>query len=731
MPEQLECGSLLLHTYRIESKVFHGSRYDVWRVHHTGWNADLAMKRLSPEASADEETRTAFLSGCQSWIGLGDHPNIVPCYYVREAEGAPAVFSDWMAGGSLEECIREEKLYDGSDAEQQARLLDLTIQTARGLRYAHETGLIHGHIGTVCLLLTEDGQAKIPDFGLGDFSAASDCRSPEQLDGKPPTPRSDIYSWAACVLKMFLGMDPEDRLTGENCRSVFGLCRVDVPDALQRLLARCLETDPGSRPQGFDEICPALESLYRETTGRRYFRPAVRKGAVSPGALNNRALALLDLGKTDDAQETLEKARELDPADYEAAVNEVLIRWRKGQRTGGLFEEEMLQVLREEEKDDFLRAMAEERNAIAVLDTHVELENPTRALSSPDGRYIAANSLSRLKLHPFQDEKPLYEIRVDGLKEFCFSPDGQTIYALGDQSICYLDALTGEEKTRVLCPQLKRDAVSNSHIFLSADGGLLALLYKRPREVTPWLFVVDIAAEQPIVDTKAPELSSVNMCLLPSAEEAMILCHQDDIRCVRCSLRTGEVLQTYSLEIPHHVKQGYARVCAGNDGSFFVTGTSDGNVAVWRMSDGQLLRYYGQYYHQILTMTVLPGDETLLVSDMRQRLHAIPLAGPGPIQERLYKSFIETLNLMPDGSFSVFADFKVVQRLRFIPPSTHYPMRFSRNAVYLNPREETEPAAAGTPETGTDEPADGPAGEPEPEKKAGRKFSWRSLFGRR
>ena len=77
-------GTMLLDTYRIESDPIEGGMGSVWRVRHTGWNVDLAMKRPQAKMFANESSKQGFIDECQNWINLGLHPNIVSCYYVRE-----------------------------------------------------------------------------------------------------------------------------------------------------------------------------------------------------------------------------------------------------------------------------------------------------------------------------------------------------------------------------------------------------------------------------------------------------------------------------------------------------------------------------------------------------------------------------------------------------------------------------------------------------------------------
>ncbi|WP_156972067.1 protein kinase domain-containing protein, partial [Syntrophaceticus schinkii] len=107
-------GRTLLDTYRVESDAIEGGMGSVWRVHHTGWNVDLAMKQPQAKAFQTKKQKEKFINECDAWINLGLHPHIVSCYYVREIGGVPTIFSEWMDGGSLADVIRNGSLYRGT-----------------------------------------------------------------------------------------------------------------------------------------------------------------------------------------------------------------------------------------------------------------------------------------------------------------------------------------------------------------------------------------------------------------------------------------------------------------------------------------------------------------------------------------------------------------------------------------------------------------------------------------
>ena len=166
--EEINKGDPILNTYKVISDAIHGGMGSVWRVHHGGWNVDLAMKRPQPRffAEGSDSRKEEFVAECENWINLGLHSGIVSCYYVREIGGVPSIFSEWMDGGSLKDRIRDGSLYEGTEQEVRERILGIAIQTARGLKYSHEQGLIHQDIKPGNILLSKDWDAKVADFGL-------------------------------------------------------------------------------------------------------------------------------------------------------------------------------------------------------------------------------------------------------------------------------------------------------------------------------------------------------------------------------------------------------------------------------------------------------------------------------------------------------------------------------------------------------------------------------------
>ena len=202
--EAISEGDEILDTYKVVSGAIRGGMGSIWKVHHKGWNVDLAMKRPQPKffAEGSKRRKEEFIHECEAWISLGLHPNIVSCYYVREIGGVPSIFSEWMEYGDLERHISDGSLYEGTEQEVEVRLLDLAIQFARGLSYAHENGLIHQDVKPDNLLLTKDWEAKVSDFGIAKARSSLTMEEAEQ-----PQEKTDAKICSSSQMTKILELD--------------------------------------------------------------------------------------------------------------------------------------------------------------------------------------------------------------------------------------------------------------------------------------------------------------------------------------------------------------------------------------------------------------------------------------------------------------------------------------------------------------------------------------------
>jgi WD40 repeat protein/serine/threonine protein kinase len=368
-------GDVILGIYEVKRVHAGGGMGLVYHIRHRGWNLDLAVKSPRPEYFRSERQKKQFEREAETWVHLGLHPHTVSCYYVRRLEGIPRIFAEYVEGGSLTDWMRQGKLYVGELEQVHARILDIAIQLAWGLHYAHEQGLVHQDVKPGNVLLTDAGIAKVTDFGLARARAvASDqplaelpvggrrsilvgargmtpayC-SPEQLRRERLSRRTDVWSWAVSILELFMGEVnwTNGSLAGEALEAYVTLgaeiARVsDMPPALVELLRACFREKPEERPQDMRELAARLQHVYEHLAGQSYPRPAPKPAEALADSLNNRAISLQDLGKEEEAEALWEKALAVEVQHPQSTYNLGLARLRSGRIT----DHDLSQQLRE------------------------------------------------------------------------------------------------------------------------------------------------------------------------------------------------------------------------------------------------------------------------------------------------------------------------------------------------------------------------------------------------
>src|SRR5262249_29645259 len=139
-------------------------------------------KRPRQDYFRTDGQKSAFIRECETWIGIGLHENVVACHYVRSIDDIPCIFAEYVEGGTLSDAISSGSLYRGSHQDCTARILDLAIQMAWGLHFAHERGIVHQDVKPGNVLLTGTGGAKITDFGIARARALTHSESQRRSD---------------------------------------------------------------------------------------------------------------------------------------------------------------------------------------------------------------------------------------------------------------------------------------------------------------------------------------------------------------------------------------------------------------------------------------------------------------------------------------------------------------------------------------------------------------------
>jgi serine/threonine protein kinase len=121
-------GDVILNLYEVKKIHTGGGMGLVYRVHHRGWNMDLAVKSPRAEYFQTQMQKANFVRECETWINLGLHPHIVSCHYVRTLGGIPRVFAEYVDGGSLKGWIDSRRLYEGGPQEVLKRIMDFLFK---------------------------------------------------------------------------------------------------------------------------------------------------------------------------------------------------------------------------------------------------------------------------------------------------------------------------------------------------------------------------------------------------------------------------------------------------------------------------------------------------------------------------------------------------------------------------------------------------------------------------
>lgn len=384
MPQSLghwNVGDVILDLYKVTDILGEGGFGKVYKVRHQGWNLDLAVKIPKPEIVEAAGGVENFEREAETWVNLGLHPHTVSCYYVRRIDESPVVFAEYVAGGSLHDWIESRRLYAQGANASLRRILDITIQFAWGLHYAHEQGLIHQDVKPSNVMVTTEGTVKVTDFGLANARTVADLAddreiepqaskvfdgtlmvvgsgsmtpaycSPEQANGKNLTRRTDLWSWALSVLEMFqgertwqYGTVAADALEYYLETGADDPLLPQMPMLFAKLLQRCFQENPSERFRNMLEVASQVQSIYKQVTGEAYPRQKPKVGKDIADNLNNRAVSLFDLGRQEEALQLWEQALQLQPHHLESTYNRGLILWRVGRINDDILVRDMEQM---------------------------------------------------------------------------------------------------------------------------------------------------------------------------------------------------------------------------------------------------------------------------------------------------------------------------------------------------------------------------------------------------
>ena len=265
--------------YRVTHLIARGGMAQVYRAQDLMLNRPVALKVLYPELSVDPTFVERFRREAQAAANLS-HPNIVPVFDWGEENGTYFIVMELVEGTSLAGLLREHRTMSPH------RSAELVAQVAAALAQAHRSGVVHRDVKPGNILLTEDGQVKVTDFGIaqavstednltaaGSVMGTATYFSPEQAEGAAVDGRSDVYSLGVVLYELLAGRPP---FVGDSPVSVAGMHVRDavpsprqfnpgIPEEIEAITMMALAKRPGQRYQTADEM---RGDLLRFTEGR-------------------------------------------------------------------------------------------------------------------------------------------------------------------------------------------------------------------------------------------------------------------------------------------------------------------------------------------------------------------------------------------------------------------------------------------------------------------------------
>ncbi len=283
-------GQKLSH-YRVVERLGGGGMGVVYRAEDSRLHRPVALKFVTDDLASDAEALSRFQREARTASAL-NHPHICTIYDIGEQDGRAFIAMEYLEGATLKDRLSSGPLALGT-------VLRLGIQIADALDAAHSANIVHRDIKPANIFITSRGHAKLLDFGLArsgpaaphaDLTTMARTRpgvvmgtvaymAPEQARGDAVDHRADIWSFGLVLYEMARGTRPAPGVQ----------LRIEDAPELERVVSKCLETDPGLRYQHAADLRADLERL---TSGSS---PVVASGPPVPSRTRGRLVVAAGL----------------------------------------------------------------------------------------------------------------------------------------------------------------------------------------------------------------------------------------------------------------------------------------------------------------------------------------------------------------------------------------------------------------------------------------------------
>jgi serine/threonine-protein kinase len=271
----------LFHHYRLQQQLGRGATATVYRAVDERTNAVVALKLLSladdwPDDLLDE-AKLRLLREAEAAGSLA-HPDIVDIREAGEHEGQVYLAMEYVEGVNLATHATEGRMLP-------PRLIcEMCARVADALHFAHQRGVIHRDIKPANVVFDQKSRrVRVMDFGVARLENSRATRTgvilgspsymaPEQLDARPVTPQSDLFSLGVTLFQLLTGMLPfrsdsipglMQKISGEP-HPPLRVVRPDLPPTVAAIIDRALEKDPDARYRSGAEMAQALRDCARD-----------------------------------------------------------------------------------------------------------------------------------------------------------------------------------------------------------------------------------------------------------------------------------------------------------------------------------------------------------------------------------------------------------------------------------------------------------------------------------
>src|SRR5260370_17916212 len=267
----------ILH-YEVRTKLGEGGMGVVYKAVDRKLNRLVALKFLPPHIDPSDASLERFLQEANALSAL-NHPHIATIYTLEADGERQFLVLEYLPGGTLKAKLQQARTLDTSLSTH--NILKYAQQTAEGLSHAHARGIIHRDVKTSNLMLTEDGDVKVTDFGVAKLTGSSlrtlpgslvgtiAYMSPEQVLGMEVDARSDAFSFGVALFELISGRLPFEAPNDAALLTKIANARVpqlrefrpDVPPELERIVGRALKKRREERYPSMGEVLVDILAL--------------------------------------------------------------------------------------------------------------------------------------------------------------------------------------------------------------------------------------------------------------------------------------------------------------------------------------------------------------------------------------------------------------------------------------------------------------------------------------